>query len=165
VENEFANWISGENDLAIHLTILSMLFLGGIGFPIPEDIPLILAGVAAGKGLISPYAVWGTCYFGVILADQIVFWAGYFFGARILKAGTQSRFLPLVTEEKIEEVREGLRKRRLAFIFLGRHLFPVRSLTFLTAGALKIPYLEFLLSDAIAALVSVTLVKFNSRYH
>ena len=87
-----------------------------------------------------------------------MFLLGYYFGQRLLTAGTKSRFFPAITEERVEEVRNGLRRRRLLYIFIGRHLFPVRSVTFLTAGALRIPFLEFFISDAIAALVSVSIV-------
>ncbi len=135
-----------------------MLLLGGLGFPIPEDIPILLSGVASSKGIVQPQFIFLTCYVGVLLADQIVFFIGYLFGPKMLAAGTRSRFFPAITEAKVEEVRNGLRKKRLLYIFVSRHLFPVRSLTFITAGALRIPYLEFLLADALAALISVTVV-------
>jgi membrane protein DedA with SNARE-associated domain len=140
------------------VAVFTLLLLGGIGAPIPEDIPLLLAGVAGRKEIVELHSIFLTSYLGVIVADQFVYFIGYFFGQRILSAGTRSTFFPAITEERICEIREGLRKRRLFYIFLGRHLFPVRTVTFLTAGALRIPYFEFLLSDAFAALVSVTLV-------
>ena len=132
--------------------------LGGLGFPIPEDIPLLLAGIAAAGKIVSAHNIFLTCLIGVIVADQIVFVIGYLFGKRLLDFLAQSKFFPSVTTEKIHSTREALRRRRLLYIFIGRHLFPVRSITFLTAGALRIPYLEFLLSDAFAATVSVSLM-------
>ncbi|MCB0323237.1 MAG: DedA family protein [Bdellovibrionales bacterium] len=158
VEQELMSWLASDNGLVVHLTIFVLLILGGFGFPIPEDIPILLGGVAGAKGIVALPAVFATCYAGVLLADQVVFCIGYFFGQRILSAGTNSRFLPSITPERIQEVREGLRKRRLLYIFVGRHLFPVRSVTFLTAGALRIPYWEFLIADALAALISVSIV-------
>ena len=82
---------------------------------------------------------------------------GYFFGHRILDFGTKSPYLPAVTEQRVNEVREGLRKRRLVYLFVGRHLFVLRSVTFVVAGSLRVPFIEFFLADAIAALFSVTL--------
>lgn len=155
---EFLNWLAHDDGFYVHVAVFALLILGGLGFPIPEDIPLALGGVAAAKGIVSLPRVFVTCYVGVLVADQILFLVGYYFGKPILNASTRSRFLPSVTEEKVEELREGLRKRRLLYIFVGRHLFPVRSATFLTAGALRIPYLEFLISDAIAAVLSVSIV-------
>lgn len=158
MEAEFLSWLASENGQAVHIAVMVMLLLGGLGFPIPEDIPILLAGVAASKGIVHAHFVFLTCYVGVLLADQIVFLIGYLFGPKMLSAGTRSRFFPSITEERVEEIRTGLRKRRLLYIFVGRHLFPVRSVTFLTAGALRIPYLEFLFADALAALISVTIV-------
>lgn len=99
-----------------------------------------------------------VCYLGVVLADLMIYGIGYKFGPRLLSYGTLSPFLPSVTPERVERVRVGLRKKRFMYIFLGRHLFPLRSVTFLTAGALRIPFLEFLISDLIAALISVALM-------
>lgn len=152
------SWLASDDGYAVHISVFIALLLGGFGFPIPEDIPLLLAGVAAGKDIVSLQAIWLTCYVGVIIADQLLYLAGYFFGGRLLEAGTRSPFFPSITDDKVAEIREGLRKRKLAIIFIGRHLFPVRSVTFLSAGALRVPYFEFLIADAFAALVSVTLV-------
>ena len=159
MELEFlGSWLASDDGLAVHLAVFIALILGGLGFPIPEDIPLLLAGVAAGKSIVSLRGIWLTAYSGVLLADQVLYWAGYFFGKRLLDAGTRSPFFSAITDEKVEKVRDGLRKRRLVIIFIGRHLFPVRSVTFLCAGALHVPYLEFLFADALAALISVSIV-------
>jgi len=158
VAAEILSWLASDNGLRVHFAVFILLLLGGVGAPIPEDIPLLLAGVAGQKEIVSLHSIFITSYVGVLVADQFVYFIGYFFGQKLLNAGTKSSFFPAMTEEKVCEIREGLRKRRLFYIFLGRHLFPVRTVTFLTAGALRIPYLEFLISDAFAALVSVTIV-------
>ena len=148
-------WLSGENSLYAHLAVFISLLLGGVGFPIPEDIPLLLSGLAASKGVVSLKSIFGTCYVGVVLADQIVYALGYYFGPTLLEFAKNSRVFPGVNDEKVENIREGLRRRSFACIFLGRHLFPLRSATFLTAGALRIPFIEFFVADAIAAFISV----------
>lgn len=154
----FVDWLASENGLYVHISVLVMLILGGFGFPIPEDIPVVLAGVAASKGIVSLHGAFLTCYLGVLVADQVIYLIGYLFGQRLLEANSRSAFIPSITPERVEAVREGLRKRRLLYIFIGRHLFPVRTATFLSAGALRIPYFEFLIADGLAALVSVSVV-------
>jgi len=136
------------------------LVLGGLGFPIPEDVPLLFGGVAISKGLVHQNVMFVVCYAGVLIGDQIMFFIGHRYGNRMLQRGTRSRFLPMITEDRIQEVRDGLRRKRLLYIFIGRHLFPLRSVTFVTAGALRIPFLEFFVADAIAAFVSVCLMLF-----
>jgi membrane protein DedA with SNARE-associated domain len=136
--------------------IFILLILGGLGFPMPEELPLLIAGITASHGEISLVLAFIVCYVGVLVGDQTMYAFGYFFGRRILSAGTRSPFLPLVTEKRVNEVREGLRKRRLLYVLVGRHLFFLRSVTFVIAGSLHLPFKEFFIADAIAALLSVT---------
>ena len=138
-------------------TIFILLVLGGLGFPIPEEIPLFLGGVAASEHVAPLLDVFLVCYIGVLIGDQTMYLFGYLFGQKILDFGAKSPFFPSVTEDKINEVREGLRKRRLVYLFIGRHLFLLRSVTFVAAGSLRVPFLEFLAADALAALASVSI--------
>lgn len=158
MEESLINLISNSDGLYVYLGTAFLLFLGAIGFPIPEDIPIILAGVLSAKKMAHVQSMFIVCYISVVCADLLIFTFGYFFGQKLLTAGAKSPFLPAITEERIEDIREGLRKRRLMYIFIARHLFAVRTLTFLTAGALRIPATEFLIADALAALVSVSLM-------
>lgn len=155
---DLSSLISSENSLLLHWIIFISLILGGLGFPIPEDIPLIIAGVVAANGAVPLLTISASCYVGVVLADLMIYGVGYKFGPKLLSYGTRSPFLPSVTPERVDKVRDGLRRRRFLYIFLGRHLFPLRSVTFLTAGALRIPFFEFLISDLIAALISVAIM-------
>lgn len=152
-----ANLASNDGQGA-QLVILAMLLLGGIGMPIPEDIPLFLAGILVARGVVSFQMMFLLCYLGVILADHILFFFGHLFGKKLIGAGTRATWLPALTEERVNAIREGLRKRRFFYIFLGRHLFPIRSATFIAAGSLGIPYLEFLFADAVACLLSISLI-------
>ena len=157
-EENINELIDSENAYDVHLGIVILLVLGALGFPVPEDIPIILAGIAAAQKIVSTQGIFLTCYVSVVIADIFIFMVGWLFGQKLLKAGTKSRFLPVVTEDKVETIREGLRKRRLLYIFIARHLFAVRTLTFLISGALRIPISEFIIADAIAALISVSLM-------
>ncbi len=151
-------WLAGDNGLAVHAGVFLLLLLGAFGFPIPEDIPLILAGVALSKDIVSVETMFATCVSGVLLADTILFSVGYYFGEKIIDAGTRSPFFPAITEGRIRKLRVALRKNRLLYILIARHLFPIRSATFITAGALRIPVLEFIAADGLASLLSVTIM-------
>jgi membrane protein DedA with SNARE-associated domain len=138
-------------------TLFVFLILGGFGFPIPEELPLLLGGIAIAERSVTIQGVFLTCYLGVLLSDQLMYLIGYLWGKRLVEAGTRAPYLPMVTEDKVAEVREGLRKNRLVYLFVCRHLFFLRSATFIVAGSLHVPYWEFLTADALAALFSVTL--------
>lgn len=158
IEFRLEEWLSGDDSFYTHLGVFLSLILGGFGFPIPEDLPLMAGGLAASKNIVSFKSIFVTSYVGVVIADQIIFAIGYFFGPKLIEAGNRSRFFPTFKKEKLAKIKKGLRKNRFFYIFIGRHLFPLRTATFLSAGTLRIPYLEFLLADLIAAFVSVTIM-------
>lgn len=157
MEHSIEAWLQADG-FNFAITLFGLLLLGGFGFPVPEDIPLILAGVGILRNMITPYGAFISCYAGVIVSDLILYGFGFIFGNPILNAGTKSHLIPAMTEDRVNKIREGLRKRRLLYIFIGRHLFPVRTVTFVSAGALRIPILEFIITDSVAALVSVTIM-------
>ena len=158
MDTELYNLLDSDNGFYVHVGVIIALLLGGFGLPIPEDVPLLLAGIAASKKIVSFQAIFVTSYVGVVVADQLVYLIGYVFGPGLIQFGKDSKFFPAITEDKVEEIHQGLRNKRLLYIFLGRHLFPLRSVTFVTAGALRIPFLEFLVSDMLAAFVSVLIM-------
>lgn len=158
MHSEILNWLASDSGWRVLIGLVVLLLLGGIGFPIPEDIPVILGGVAIEKGVVSWQAMFLTCYVSIIAADLLVFSIGYFFGKKLIAAGTRSRIFSALTEDRVQQTREALHRHRLWVIFAARHLFPIRSATFLAAGSLHVPILQFLIADALAALVSVSLV-------
>ncbi len=155
---DFASLLGSDNGAFLHWCVFISLILGGLGLPIPEDLPVLLAGIVIAKGVVPMTSMAFVCYAGVIIADLMIYGIGYKLGPRIVSFGTKSPFLPSVTSERVEKIREALRKRRFMCILIGRHLFPIRSVTFLTAGALRVPFLEFLISDLIAGFISVALM-------
>lgn len=155
---DIAHLISSDNSVLLHAVIFVSLILGGFGLPIPEDLPVLLAGIVAAKGAVPLTSIFAICYIGVIVADLMIYAIGYKLGPRLVSYGTKSPFLPSITAERVEKIRIKLNKHQFICIFLGRHLFPLRTVTFLSAGALRIPFSEFLLCDAIAAFISITIM-------
>lgn len=158
METELLHWLASNNGYYVYWGVFILLILGGLWFPIPEDIPVLLGGVAASKGIVLLPGIIFTSYLGVMIADYLVFLLGYFLGERLLLFLKRSALFPYITEAKIEGVRRGLRRKQLSYILIGRLFFPVRSLTFVTAGSLRIPFQEFLACDALCSVLSVSLV-------
>lgn len=152
------DWLLSLNSaVAIYCALFFMLMGGAIGLPIPEDIPLVIAGVAIhqGQGSVDPGIVVLVCYAGVVVGDIIVFSIGWFFGTALFeRRWFRARFPP----KRMTSVKSSLERRSLLMIFLARHLFYLRTATFLTCGAVKMSPVRFIISDAIAAMVSVPLM-------
>lgn len=128
----------------------------GVGLPIPEEAPLVLAGVLSKRGDFVPAVAFGACLFGALLGDSIMYSIGRHFGhAFLLRHPLIARFVNAEEEEKIEHViqRHGFK------ILLGtRFLIGVRGAVYFAAGAAKVPYLKFLLWDLVAASLVVGIV-------
>src|SRR5688572_859715 len=68
-----------------YLGIVVVLTLTGVGLPIPEELPVIAAGVASHNGQMQPWLAWASCLFGALMGDCLMYGIGYHFGRSILK--------------------------------------------------------------------------------
>ncbi|MCA9239383.1 MAG: DedA family protein, partial [Planctomycetales bacterium] len=129
--------------------IVAFLAMAGVGIPIPEEAPLVLAGAACRRGAFEPQWAFLACLVGALLGDSIMYSIGRHFGhGLLLRHPWMARFINAEEEEKIEHVvhRHGFK------ILLGtRFLIGVRGAVYFAAGAARVPYLKFLLWDVVAA--------------
>ena len=138
-----------------YLAMFLVLILCGFGLPIPEDITLLAGGVVVGLGNADLSYMIITGMLGVLLGDLVVFSLGYFFGNKIRKTGLVGR---LLTVKKYTILQEKFEKYGNGAIFIGRFFPGLRTPMFFTAGlSRRVTYLQFLLIDGSAAIVSVPL--------
>lgn len=130
---------------------------GAVGLPIPEDLPLLIAGVLCHDGTVLIEWALAICYIGVLCGDILIFAIGRRFGPSLFeKSWFRHKFPP----RKVKLIRLKLERRSLVMIFLARHLFYLRTVTFLTCGAVRMTLWRFIVADALAALISVPLMIF-----
>ncbi len=141
----------------LYIGMLLLLFIASLGFPLPEDIPLLLGGAGArlqGKELIYVILV-GLV--GVMSGDIILYLAGRRFGLGVLKLRFLRSFL---TSAHIAQMKLQFRKRGNWIIFFGRFFAGIRSVMCVTAGMCKVPMWKFVLVDFSGALCTVPLLVF-----
>ncbi|NLF24815.1 MAG: DedA family protein [Deltaproteobacteria bacterium] len=148
-------WFYLQEGLAVYLLLALGLIGGGIGLPIPEDIPLLAAGIAVNAGAARPIPTFLVCYAAILLGDCLIFFVGRKFGPAVFR---HKRFKSRFARNGIRRVKVSLERRSLLMIFVARHLFYLRTVTFLTCGAVRMHPRRFILADAAAALVSVPLM-------
>ncbi len=150
-------WLLAHQGVNIYIILFLALIGGALGLPIPEDVPLVAAGIAVHQATVRPDLAFLVCYVGVVLGDVIIFSVGRKFGPALFrKRWFQSRISP----SKIRYLRANLERRAVFMIFIARHMFYLRTVTFLTCGAVRMRYSRFLIADAIAALVSAPIMMF-----
>lgn len=134
---------------ATYLGIALGLVLTGMGLPVPEEVFLIVAGVASRDGSLNPWLALAACLVGAVLGDCLIYAFGYQFGQSVLRArGWVARWLHPEREGQMEQM---ISRHGLKVLLLARFLVGVRGTVYLAAGILRVPFLRFLAVDAISA--------------
>ncbi len=128
-----------------------VLLLCGLGLPIPEDVILIAAGFLSAREGIPIYAVAGLMYLGILLGDSVIFFLGSKIGFRLLKTRFGSRF---IGQAAVDRASTYLARWGTPLLFAARFMPGLRAPIYFTSGALGFRYFSFLLTDALAAIIS-----------
>ena len=137
-----------------YLGILAALLLGSLGVPIPEEMPIVAAGILSHEGLARWWLALPVCVLGVLAGDVVLYWAGRRWGERLLGWRVVRHVL---TRARAEWLEAAYREHAMKTVAMARHVTGLRAAAFLTAGIARVPFWKFILADAAAAAVSVPL--------
>lgn len=140
--------------------IVLVLLLGGLGVPLPEELPILAAGALAREAVIRWWIALPLCIVGVLVGDVVLYWAGHHWGERLL-GWRVVRFV--LTEARERRLLSAYRRHGLKIVVIARHVVGLRAAAFLTAGIARLPFWKFLLVDTAAACVGVP-VSFGFAY-
>jgi membrane protein DedA with SNARE-associated domain len=136
-----------------YVGIALVLILGGLGLPIPEEAPIILAGVLTrNEQMRAPLAL-ASCLLGVLLGDLVVYFLGFFYGEKVLSLPMTRRVLSRQWEAQIKGY---FHRHGFKILVSGRFVPGFRTAAYLTAGILRLPTLKLLLTDLVAASLSTS---------
>ena len=137
-----------------YLGILATLLLGSLGVPIPEEMPIVAAGILSHEGLARWWLALPVCILGALSGDMVLYWTGRRWGTRVLGWRAVSWVL---TPPRAQRLTAAYREHAMKTVAMARHVAGLRAAAFLTAGIARVPFWKFILADAGAALVSVPL--------
>ena len=137
-----------------YLGIFLVLFVAGLGVPIPEEAPLLAAGVLANQEIIRWWLALIVCFVGVMAGDIVLYWVGHHWGEHIMDWRITRWVL---TPEREKQMIRLYHRHGIKIIFSARFVAGFRAAAFLTAGIVRIPFWKFVLVDGVAALVGVPL--------
>lgn len=146
-------YLTNLSSNAAYLIILGILVACGLGFPLPEDLPLIATGILVADGTMEWGMALAVTMGGVLIGDVILFFLGRKMGMRILESKKNFLFKP----KKVRRTRAYFRKYGDKIVFFARFVAGFRAVAFFMAGALKMRFSRFIFLDAIAAALSVPL--------
>lgn len=158
-------WATEDGVVTAWLILGAILALTGIGFPSPEDIPLMVLG----------YLIWESGFFGMnevggfsftaflfatlycascnVMGDVVCFAAGRRWGLSIRnRVGILRR---LLNDERLAKVEGWYTRFGTATVFVGRMVAGLRLVTFFFAGTMRMPYRKFIFWDYIGCFISI----------
>lgn len=138
-----------------YLGIILLLVLGGLGLPVPEEAPIILAAILSKKGAMWAPMAFGSCVIGVLIGDFVVYGLGYFYGERVLSFRLTRKFL---TKAREAQIKGYFQRHGLKILIVGRFAVGFRTAAYLTAGILRHPPLRLLFTDLFAVMLSTPLM-------
>jgi membrane protein DedA with SNARE-associated domain len=135
-----------------YVGLLLILFATGLGLPIPEEGPIVAAGVLAQEQVIRWWIALPVCLVGVLSGDIVLYWVGHHWGERILDWRPVRWVL---SRDREERLKAAYHRHGVKILFTARHVVGVRAAAFLTAGIAKVPFWRFIVADTAAALIGV----------
>jgi len=131
-----------------------VLFLCGLGLPLPEEVTLIASGLLLFKGKVEFVPIVLVCSAAILLGDSVPFWLGRRYGKRALKTPWVARILH---PERFSRLEKRFEEHGSWATFGFRFFAGVRIPGYFVAGTMRMSYLRFLLIDAAGIALSVPL--------
>lgn len=147
-----------------YIGVFCALLAAGFGFPIPEELPVITAGIMVGHEdtTLRWYYMLLVVMAGVVIGDGVLYGLGRIWGRRLLDSGFVRR--NLVPHDKQAQIEKNFAERGI-WVLLGARLLPgIRAPVFIMAGILRVPLGRFLLADAIYAIPLVNVLFWLSYF-
>jgi len=130
-----------------YLAMFGVLFLCGIGLPIPEEVTLISSGVIVGFGLADFWIASVVCVAAILIGDSIIF----FTGRKLGQSFPDSWFIRAINNRKVHRQ---FKKHGTKAVFFARFLAGVRIGVYAYAGQQGMRWPKFLFLDLLGALIS-----------
>jgi membrane protein DedA with SNARE-associated domain len=132
----------------------------GLGFPVPEEVPVLVAGAMANH--LKIYIMLPICIVSVIIGDTLLYTIGRVWGSRLVQIPLiRKRFL---TPERFAMISANFQKYGMKILLFARVTPGIRTWIFLTAGITKLPLAQFVVADSIYAVPGVTILFFLGYY-
>jgi membrane protein DedA with SNARE-associated domain len=136
-------------NLGPYLGITAFLILTGCGLPIPEEVPIVMAGVLSAQGTLLPGLAFCACLIGALVGDCAMYAIGYHFGHNLLK--DHPKLAHLIRADREARFEQMIDRHGLKVLFVARFMVGVRSPVYLSAGILRVSFRRFLAMDLLCA--------------
>jgi membrane protein DedA with SNARE-associated domain len=133
-----------------YLGLFVVLILGGLGFPFPEGVTLIICGFLIGAKVVEPLLIFFVVYSGVLTGDFFSYYIGKKYGRRAVV--DSKRLKKILSPEKLSSFENRFNKFEIPFMLVAGRLI---SGVFLVAGIIGISRQRFLIVDSVSAFLAI----------
>lgn len=160
----------GHGPTFVYGGIIVFLILTGGGLPIPEEVPIVFAGIQSTVNppfsqmpALNVYVAFICCLVGALLGDTLVYGIGRYLGTSFFRR--HPRFAHFLHEEREKQMEQLIISHGIKVFFVARFMVGVRGPIYLAAGVMRIPFIRFLVVDAICATMVVSIVFWLSYFY
>jgi membrane protein DedA with SNARE-associated domain len=126
--------------------MFGILFLCGIGLPIPEEVTLLASGLFVGWKEADFLYSSVSCVSAILIGDSIIFFVGRMHGQKFLDL--------IVSKKKQAKAARSFENHRLKTVFFARFFAGLRIGVYGYAGAHGMSWFKFVVLDFLGALIS-----------
>jgi membrane protein DedA with SNARE-associated domain len=131
--------------------LFGLLFSCGLGLPLPEDVPLIAAGILIYHHHMHLALAAPLAWLGIIGGDCVLYTLGYNYGENISKLPVIGKH---VTPARLQRAENLFRKHGAWMVAVGRLFMGIRGAMIVAAGTSRLKFHKFIIADGLAAIVS-----------
>ncbi len=145
-------WLESIPPLVIYVVVGSIIGLESVGIPLPGEIMLVSASVAASQGIVNPWLLGSIAALGAVVGDSVGYAVGKRYGTSLLvKLGRKApkHFGP----ERVARAERAFDRWGAWAVFGGRFVAVLRILAGPLSGVLGMPYGKFLVANATGGVV------------
>jgi membrane protein DedA with SNARE-associated domain len=148
-------FLLGYSEPFIYAGLFLILFLCGLGLPIPEELTLLSGGFFVSLGITRFYPTLAIGFLGILGGDLTIYAIGKRWGQDFLN---HRHLRKILTEKRLERGRQFYRDHGNKTIFIARFISGLRVAAFFAAGTMGIKFGKFLLHDFLGALILIPLL-------
>ncbi len=143
--------VQGWFEAGGYIVLFGLLFACGLGLPLPEDIPLLMAGFFIYHGKMG--LLWASilAWCGIIGGDCVLYNLGKRYGMNITRVPFVGKH---VSEARIRQAERLFDKYGIWVVAVGRLFAGIRGGMVVAAGTIRYNFIKFIIADGLAALIS-----------
>lgn len=150
-------WIISIMEQLGYFGIALLMFLDNVFPPIPSEIIMPSAGLAASQGKLVLTGVVIAGSFGSLIAAALLYWIGHKISQKVLFEWVEryGKYLFLKSAD-VEKSLDWFEKYGHRIVFFGRMIPAVRSLISIPAGMSEMPFWKFMLYSGLGTIIWTT---------